>query len=92
MQLRGGVETIFQTLGIALRVARTESHLCCGSAGTYSVLHAALAQHGMQIAEIPAHELQKMRVALQGVVAKHAAASGAEIAAAFAKALQEARP
>jgi len=43
-QLRGGVETIFQTLGIALRAARTESHLCCGSAGTYSVLHAALAQ------------------------------------------------
>jgi len=43
-QLRGGVETIFRTLGVALRAARTESHLCCGSAGTYSVLHAALAQ------------------------------------------------
>jgi len=43
-QLRGGVETIFSTLGVELRAARTEAHLCCGSAGTYSVLHAALAQ------------------------------------------------
>jgi len=37
-KLRGGVETHLGALGFALRVARTESHLCCGSAGTYSVL------------------------------------------------------
>jgi len=55
-------------------------------------LRAALAQHGMQIAEIPPDELQKMRTQLQGVVAKHAAASGADIAAAFAAALQGAQP
>ncbi|WP_287985137.1 heterodisulfide reductase-related iron-sulfur binding cluster, partial [Diaphorobacter sp.] len=29
-------------LGFELRVARTESHLCCGSAGTYSVLNPEL--------------------------------------------------
>ena len=37
-KLRGGVETYLGQLGFQLRVARTESHLCCGSAGTYSVL------------------------------------------------------
>ncbi|MCT9811338.1 glycolate oxidase subunit GlcF [Acidovorax sp. Be4] len=42
-QLRGGVETHLAQLGFQLRVARTESHLCCGSAGTYSVLQPALA-------------------------------------------------
>ena len=38
-QLRGGVETHLNQLGFKLRVARNESHLCCGSAGTYSVLN-----------------------------------------------------
>lgn len=36
-KLRGGVETHLRALGFALQVARNESHLCCGSAGTYSV-------------------------------------------------------
>jgi glycolate oxidase iron-sulfur subunit len=30
-------------LGFKLRVARNEAHLCCGSAGTYSVLQPAIA-------------------------------------------------
>jgi glycolate oxidase iron-sulfur subunit len=38
-KLRGGVEQHLQTLGFAVRVAAQESHLCCGSAGTYSVLN-----------------------------------------------------
>jgi glycolate oxidase iron-sulfur subunit len=38
-QLRGGVERHLGELGFAVRVALNESHLCCGSAGTYSVLH-----------------------------------------------------
>ncbi|WP_367067143.1 glycolate oxidase subunit GlcF [Oryzisolibacter sp. LB2S] len=38
-KLRGGVERHMAALGFELRVARTESHLCCGSAGTYSVLN-----------------------------------------------------
>ncbi len=38
-QLRGGVEAHLTQLGFTVRVAMNESHLCCGSAGTYSVLH-----------------------------------------------------
>jgi glycolate oxidase iron-sulfur subunit len=41
-KLRGGVERHMQALGFTLRTARTESHLCCGSAGTYSVLNPVL--------------------------------------------------
>ena len=42
-QLRGGVETHLRELGFDVQLARTESHLCCGSAGTYSVLQPKLA-------------------------------------------------
>ena len=42
-QLRGGVETHLNALGFEVRVAANESHLCCGSAGTYSVLQPELA-------------------------------------------------
>jgi glycolate oxidase iron-sulfur subunit len=42
-QLRGGVETHLKELGFDVRVAPNESHLCCGSAGTYSVLQPELA-------------------------------------------------
>ncbi len=42
-QLRGGVETHLNALGFDVRVAPIESHLCCGSAGTYSVLQPELA-------------------------------------------------
>ena len=42
-KLRGGVETHLQQLGFTVRVAMNESHLCCGSAGTYSVLHPEIA-------------------------------------------------
>jgi len=38
-KLKGGVETHLAALGFAIQVANTESHLCCGSAGTYSVLN-----------------------------------------------------
>ncbi|HKB54694.1 MAG TPA: heterodisulfide reductase-related iron-sulfur binding cluster, partial [Ramlibacter sp.] len=38
MKLRGGVEQHLAALGFEVRVAPAESHLCCGSAGTYSVL------------------------------------------------------
>jgi glycolate oxidase iron-sulfur subunit len=43
-QLRGGVEKHLAQLGFTIRVAMGESHLCCGSAGTYSVLHPEIAQ------------------------------------------------
>ena len=41
-KLRGGVETHLRQLGFDVQVARNESHLCCGSAGTYSVLQPEL--------------------------------------------------
>jgi glycolate oxidase iron-sulfur subunit len=41
-KLWGGVEQHLQALGFAVRVAAQESHLCCGSAGTYSVLNPEL--------------------------------------------------
>jgi len=42
-QLRGGVEAQLGALGFDVQVAASESHLCCGSAGTYSVLQPELA-------------------------------------------------
>jgi glycolate oxidase iron-sulfur subunit len=42
-QLRGGVETGLRELGFEVGLAPAESHLCCGSAGTYSVLQPKLA-------------------------------------------------
>ena len=42
-QLRGGVELQLAELGFEVRRAASESHLCCGSAGTYSVLQPELA-------------------------------------------------
>ncbi|MBS0426473.1 MAG: glycolate oxidase subunit GlcF [Proteobacteria bacterium] len=42
-KLKGGVETHLRRLGFDVQVARNESHLCCGSAGTYSVLQPELA-------------------------------------------------
>jgi glycolate oxidase iron-sulfur subunit len=41
-KLKGGVEKHMTDLGFTVRVAANESHLCCGSAGTYSVLNPAL--------------------------------------------------
>ena len=42
-QLRGGVEMHMNALGFDVQLARSEGHLCCGSAGTYSVLQPELA-------------------------------------------------
>ena len=43
-QLKGGVEGLLSALGFEVQVAGAESHLCCGSAGTYSVLQPELSQ------------------------------------------------
>lgn len=42
-KLRGGVEQSLAQLGFDVRLPLDEAHLCCGSAGTYSVLHADIA-------------------------------------------------
>jgi glycolate oxidase iron-sulfur subunit len=42
-QLRGGVERYLTALGFKVKVTGCEAHLCCGSAGTYSVLQPELA-------------------------------------------------
>ncbi|MFN0185858.1 MAG: glycolate oxidase subunit GlcF, partial [Aquabacterium sp.] len=41
-QLRGGVEAGLRELGFDISAALNEPHLCCGSAGTYSVLQPVL--------------------------------------------------
>ena len=42
-KLKGGVEHYLGELGFDISVAANEAHLCCGSAGTYSVLQPELA-------------------------------------------------
>jgi len=42
-QLRGGVESGLRELGFDVELTPVDSHLCCGSAGTYSVLQPELA-------------------------------------------------
>ena len=43
-KLKGVVEAYLGQLGFQLITARTEAHLCCGSAGTYAVLQPQLSQ------------------------------------------------
>jgi glycolate oxidase iron-sulfur subunit len=43
LKLKGGVETLLADLGYALSPV-PDAHLCCGSAGTYSILQPALSQ------------------------------------------------
>jgi len=41
-QLRGGVEKYLSALGFNIKVTGAEAHLCCGSAGTYSIINPGL--------------------------------------------------
>ena len=43
-QLKGGVEALLTQLGFEVKTAASEAHLCCGSAGTYSVLNPELSK------------------------------------------------
>ena len=42
-QIKGSVEEILQAIGLELTVV-ADAHLCCGSAGTYSILQPELSQ------------------------------------------------
>jgi glycolate oxidase iron-sulfur subunit len=42
-KLRGGVEAAMDEIGFEVHLPTQDSHLCCGSAGTYSVLQPEIA-------------------------------------------------
>jgi glycolate oxidase iron-sulfur subunit len=44
LKLRGGVEANLRALGFEMTAACDESHMCCGSAGTYSILQPELSK------------------------------------------------
>lgn len=58
-KLRGGVEKYLAELGFEVSVAAAEPHLCCGSAGTYSVLNPKIsyALRDRKLANLQAGEL-----------------------------------
>ncbi|NJS37330.1 MAG: glycolate oxidase subunit GlcF [Brachymonas sp.] len=59
-QLKGGVEKHFSELGFNIKTASCEAHLCCGSAGTYSVLQPELSY---QLRDRKLGNLQEMKPA-----------------------------
>ena len=61
-QLKGGVETHLNQLGFTLKVANTEAHLCCGSAGTYSVLQPVIATQLRDRKLVNLNELQPQAI------------------------------
>ncbi len=59
-QLKGGVEKHLSELGFNIKTASCEAHLCCGSAGTYSVLQPELSY---QLRDRKLGNLQEMQPA-----------------------------
>ncbi len=55
-QIRGKVEGLLESLGISVHLC-ADSHLCCGSAGTYSILQANLSE------QLRAQKLQNLEAA-----------------------------
>jgi glycolate oxidase iron-sulfur subunit len=55
-RLRGGVETHLRELGFDVLATTEENHMCCGSAGTYSILQPQLAT---QLRDRKLHNLTK---------------------------------
>jgi glycolate oxidase iron-sulfur subunit len=61
-QLRGKVEALLSAVGYEL-TAVNDAHLCCGSAGTYSLLHPPIA------GELRARKLEALRAGAPDVIA-----------------------
>jgi glycolate oxidase iron-sulfur subunit len=57
-QLKGGVERHLSELGFNIKTASCEAHLCCGSAGTYSVLQPELSY---QLRDRKLNNLEEMK-------------------------------
>ena len=79
--LRGGVEAGLRALGFSVRLASTEAHLCCGSAGTYSVLQPVLstALRERKLAALAAVDTETIVSANIGCVTHLQAASAAPV-------------
>jgi len=56
-KLKGGIESSMRTLGFEVDVAGSDSHLCCGSAGTYSIQQPQLA---MQLRDRKLEQLARL--------------------------------
>jgi glycolate oxidase iron-sulfur subunit len=56
-RLRDGIQTQLRALGFDVHVAGNESHFCCGSAGTYSILQPELA---LALRDRKLHSLAKL--------------------------------
>ena len=69
-QLRGGVEQHLSALGFDIGLAASEAHLCCGSAGTYSVLQPELshALRDRKLAQLQAPQPQTIVSANVGCI------------------------
>ena len=79
--LRGGVEAGLRALGFSVRLASTDAHLCCGSAGTYSVLQPVLstALRERKLAALAAVDTETIVSANIGCVTHLQAASAAPV-------------
>jgi glycolate oxidase iron-sulfur subunit len=62
LKIRGTVETLLRTAGYNLTIV-PDSHLCCGSAGTYSLLQAELSQ------ELLARKVSALQSGAPGIIA-----------------------
>ena len=69
LKIKGAVERLLQALG-ATCLPVADSHLCCGSAGTYSVLQPALASElkSRKLAALAAHQPQMILSANVGCI------------------------
>ena len=61
-KLRGGVEKHLTDLGFTINTCRVEPHLCCGSAGTYSVLNPDLSYRLRDRKLTNLHEMQPAQI------------------------------